>query len=69
MPAECTMLTDGGALIVVGRRHRSKWYSVTCFGRKRHYRKDGSCKHTDAVLEMLKPELRERTRINGWGGG
>ena len=33
---------------------------VVCFRRKRHYRKDGSCKHTEALLAQMKPGYRQR---------
>ncbi len=44
-----------------GKPH-SKYYDLTCFcGRKR---KDGSCKHTDAVFAIhVRPEARERVRV------
>jgi hypothetical protein len=42
--------------------------TLICFGPKRHYRKDGSCKHTDAVMDALKSEWhRTRTHIVPFG--
>lgn len=43
-------------------------FVLICFGRKRHYRKDGSCKHTEDVMARMKPWYRSRTKIDGWGG-
>lgn len=41
---------------------------LLCFGRKHHYRKAGGCRHVDAVLAALRPELRAKTEVVGWGG-
>lgn len=43
-------------------------HTLACFGRKAHYRADGTCKHTDAVLARIKPWHRARTKVDGWGG-
>jgi hypothetical protein len=40
---------------------------VVCFGRKRHYRKDGSCKHTEALLTDMKPAYRQRALLHPFG--
>jgi len=50
------------------KRH-SKYFKVACFGSKRHYRKDGSCVHTDATLAQVKPEYRYRVRLAPFGDG
>ena len=50
----------------IGRR--TGWYSLTCIGSKRHYRKAGGCKHVDAMLENVRPEKLSRIRVEGWGG-
>lgn len=47
---------------------RSRWFSLCCIGRKAHYRKDGSCKHTDEVLEAIRADVRSRVRITPRGG-
>jgi hypothetical protein len=60
--------TNPKTLILVDRKPRSKWWQVVCFGARRHYRKDGSCKHTDEVLAMTKPELLPRVRVQPFGG-
>ena len=43
-------------------------YKLVCVGRKRHYRKDGSCKHTAALLETIGPWRRSRTEVALNGG-
>jgi hypothetical protein len=68
--SDCRMLLvqPGPALVVMGRRSRSTRWNLICFGgRKRHYRKDGSCVHTEAVLERLKPDIRKRTKVTPFG--
>lgn len=55
-------VSSDGHLVLVAHRGGG-WYGVTCFGPKRHFRKDGSCKHTDAVMESIVPEMRHRVRL------
>jgi hypothetical protein len=55
-------------IVMVGRRHRSKWFEVVCFGAKRHYRKDGTCKHAEAVIARVKPRYARRAKIVPFGG-
>jgi len=43
-------------------------HGLVCFGRKRHYRKDGMCKHLEALLAQTRPWHRARTRVTLWGG-
>lgn len=62
------LLGDRKELILFVRKPRSKWYWLSCFGRKAHYRVDGTCKHTEDVLRMVKPEIRERVKVDPWGG-
>ena len=62
------IIGDKKELIMLLKKPRSKWYILCCFGRKRHYRKDGSCKHTDVILTDVKPEFRVRVKIDPWGG-
>lgn len=50
-------------VILIGRRYRSKWWTVVCFGQKSHYRADGACEHTDAVLANLNTDVVPRERI------
>lgn len=76
MSGSCTMLVGKptgsykhSTIIVVLRKPRSKWWTIVCFGQKGHYRKDGSCVHTDEVLECLNPACvcLEYVRVVGWG--
>lgn len=62
------LVGDNREIITVLRKPRSEWYVVCCFGRKRHYRKDGTCKHTDDVLANVKPEYAGRVKVEPWGG-
>lgn len=57
-------------IVMLTRKHRSKWFKVICFGQKTHYRKDGTCVHTDELVAALNPELAplERVRVEGFGG-
>lgn len=43
-------------------------WSLVCFGNKRHYRKDGSCAHTEAVIARLSLWYRSRTHLEPFGG-
>ena len=61
---QCRMFITDRTIVLVGRKWRSKWWGITCCGcGKSRRRKDGSCKHERQVLEMIRPELRNRTRI------
>lgn len=42
-------------------------HSVVCIGRKRHYHKDGSCRHIKALLSQMRPWHRSRTDVTLWG--
>jgi hypothetical protein len=61
-------VTDEKGLILLIRCKGQRWYHLACFGRKRHYRRDGSCKHTDAVMTRVKPKLRPLVKVQGFGG-
>jgi hypothetical protein len=43
-------------------------HHVVCFGPRKHYRKDGTCKETDEVLAKMKPWYRSRAKVEPWGG-
>lgn len=62
------LIGDRKEVILMLRRPRSKWWHLCCIGRKRHYRKDGTCKHTEQLLGQIKPEVRPRVKIDPWGG-
>jgi hypothetical protein len=55
-------------LILLTQYKKSKWFRLVCFGRKRHYRQDGTCVHTDEVLARVKPKVRYRVKIDPFGG-
>lgn len=61
-------VTTDKTLVLVTRKACSKWYSVVCIGRKGHYRKHGDCKHTDEIFAAMKPKIRKRTTVKGFGG-
>jgi len=42
-------------------------HNLACFGGKRHYRKDGTCKHLEALLAQMRPWHRARTSVTLWG--
>ena len=42
-------------------------YIVACFGTKRHYRKDGTCRHTAGLLDAMTPWHRARTTVHPFG--
>ena len=44
-------------------RPARRW-ELACFGRKRHYRKDGLCVHTESLLRAMRSDwYRARTRV------
>lgn len=59
---------DKKEMVMLLRRPRQRWYALCCIGRKRHYRKDGTCKHTDMVLARVKPRSKKLVKIDPWGG-
>jgi hypothetical protein len=61
-------ITADRTIVMVLRKPRSRWLHVCCIGQKRHYRKDGSCKHTEAVIANVKPEFRSRVALKPFGG-
>jgi hypothetical protein len=60
------LIGDNKELVLVARKPRGRIFHVVCFGRRAHYRKDGTCKHTDEVMAKLKPGIS--ARVDGWGG-
>lgn len=63
------LVGDHGELVLFGTRGGDgrRTRRLVCFGAKRHYRKDGSCKHTAGLLAVMKPWHRARTRVSLWG--
>jgi hypothetical protein len=55
-------------IMVVRDKARRGGHIAVCFGRKRHYRQDGSCVCLERLLKRMKPWYRARTRIDPWGG-
>lgn len=60
------LIGDHKELIMVARKPGSRKYSIVCFGRKAHYRVDGTCKHTAEIVANLKPTVRYA--VKPWGG-
>ena len=67
-PELMLFIGDKKEMIMLLKKSRSKYYALVCIGRKRHYRKDGTCKHTESVLADIKPEIRDLVKIDLWGG-
>lgn len=64
MPDKFLLNIVGDSIVIVGRKHRSKFWGVTCSGcGQSKRRRDGSCKHERAILEVLKPEIKRYARI------
>lgn len=59
---------DKKEVVLLAQMKGQRWYRLVCFGRKRHYRQDGTCKHTDAVLNAMSPARRKVTHVDLWGG-
>lgn len=57
------------ALLMHVRVPGQRWWHAVCFGNKRHYRRDGSCVHTEALTARLTPYGKAVTKIQPWGGG
>ena len=63
------MIGDRKEVILLLQRPGQRWYSLCCIGRKRHYRKDGTCKHTENILShYVKPKARKLVKVDPWGG-
>ncbi len=59
-----TTLVFDRTIVVLNKKHRSKWWSIQCLGCSRYRRrKDGTCKHERLVLAAVSPKLKSRTRI------
>ena len=59
-----SMVIVGKAIVIVGRKYRSKWWGVECPGcPSSRRRKDGSCKHERIILENLAPSIRSMARL------
>ena len=56
--------TDGSLFLLDTRGRRA---SLACFGKKRHYHKNGSCSHVEAMLREMKPWWRSRTTVLPFG--
>ncbi len=63
-----TVASDG-SLFLLGTQGRGAAVRVhiACFGKKRHYHKDGSCPHVEAKLREMKPWWRSRTTVLPFG--
>lgn len=53
-------------LLTTGSGTRKR-VSIACFGKKRHYQKNGSCDHVEAALHDLKPWWRSRATVLPFG--
>ena len=62
------LLGDKKELTLLIKPKGSRVHLLCCFGPKRHYRKDGTCKHTEDVLAHMSPWHRARTKVDGFGG-
>ena len=62
----------GELILLVERRdtlkRRTGRYDLVCFGRKRHYRVKGDCKHVEAVISALPPKYQRRVKVSPFGG-
>jgi len=61
------LIGDHKEMIVVMGRSKRGPFSVACFGTKRHYRKDGTCKHLEAIVANLRTWHRRRTVVYLYG--
>lgn len=62
------LVGDKGELVLLARKPGSTLYTLLCFGAKRHYRKDGTCRHTAELLARVKPALQSKVVVEGFGG-
>lgn len=62
-------VTGDKSVVMLLRKPRSRYFQICCIGKKQHYRKEGGCKHIDAVMEHVRPEVKSRIRLNGFGQG
>jgi hypothetical protein len=67
------LIGDRKEMILLVERHnklnrRTGWFEIICFGRKRHYRKDGSCKHTESIIrDGISPKYQKRVKVIPFG--
>lgn len=61
------LIGDKKELILILPVPKCRWIHLFCLGDKKHYRKDGTCKHTDAALRNLKSEYKKRVIVKGFG--
>ncbi len=47
---------------------RTGRFDVVCFGSKRHYRKDGSCMHVEAIVHSFPSRYIDRVYLSPSGG-
>lgn len=57
-----------GLLALLEPKDAPGTYRLTCFGPKRHYRKDGSCRCVAATLALMTAEARAATTVDPFGG-
>jgi hypothetical protein len=59
---------SGSVIIMAGQKYRHRKIDIICVGNKRHYRKDGSCAHTDQFIDSMLPEFKPKARVVPFGG-
>ncbi len=65
----CFELNDDKTILIAARDLASRRFRLTvvCIGPKKHYRRDGSCRHTDSFRARLKPWYRTRCAVVPFG--
>lgn len=62
------LIGDRRELIAVVKAPHANHWELVCFGARRHYRKDGSCKHTEDIRARIASDWhRARTRVVPFG--
>jgi len=61
--------TDTGELVMLFSQGKGPklYHNIVCLGNRRHYRKDGTCRHTEALLGLMRPWHRARATVTPWG--